>query len=94
MYNCIPMANGKIQLKKLTHGYQDCPLCFQNVMSKVVQDMEYFKTYLNDWKILTNRNKSFKGHQLKFKMILSRISTADMMVNAFMYQNLSSLQNK
>jgi hypothetical protein len=30
----------------LTHGYQDClvPDVFQNVMSKLVQDMEYVKT--------------------------------------------------
>jgi hypothetical protein len=46
----IPMAHGKIkiQIQTLTHGYQDClvPDVFQNVMSKLVQDMEYVKTYL------------------------------------------------
>jgi hypothetical protein len=46
MYHCIPMVNGKIQIQTLTHGYQDCmiPDVFQNVMSKLVQDMEYVKT--------------------------------------------------
>jgi hypothetical protein len=44
MYHCIPM--GKIQIQTLTNGYQDChdPDVFQNVMSKLVQDMEYVKT--------------------------------------------------
>jgi hypothetical protein len=44
MNHCIPM--GKKQIKTLTHGYQDFldPNIFQNVMSKLVQDMEYVKT--------------------------------------------------
>jgi hypothetical protein len=45
---------GKIQIQMLTHGYQDCliPDVFQNIMSKLVQDMEYVKTYLDDFLIL------------------------------------------
>jgi hypothetical protein len=45
MYNCIPMANGKLQIQTIIHGYRDChvPYVFQNVMSKLVQDMEYVK---------------------------------------------------
>jgi hypothetical protein len=45
MYHCIPMAHGKMQIQTFTHGYQDnlVPDVFQNVMSKIVQDMEYFK---------------------------------------------------
>jgi hypothetical protein len=37
---------GKIQIQKLTHGYQDWLVldAFQKVMSKLVQDMEYVKT--------------------------------------------------
>jgi hypothetical protein len=47
---------GKIKIQMLTHGYQDCRVSdvFQNVMSKLVQDMEYVKTYLDDLLILTN----------------------------------------
>jgi hypothetical protein len=77
MYHCIPMAHRKIQIQTLTHGYQDCldPDVFQNVMSKLVQDMEYFKTYRDDLLILTNRNNSFKDHLLKLEMILARLST-------------------
>jgi hypothetical protein len=46
MYDCILMAHGKIQIQMLTHENQDCldPDVFQNVMSKLVQDMEYVTT--------------------------------------------------
>jgi hypothetical protein len=47
-------------------------------MSKLVQDMEYVKTYLDDLLILTNR--SFKDHLLKLEMVLARLSTAGMRV--------------
>jgi hypothetical protein len=81
MHHCIPMAHEKIQIKMLTHGYQDCldPDVFQNVISKLVQDMEYVKTYLDDLLILTNN--SFKHHLLKLEMVLARLSTAGMRVN-------------
>jgi hypothetical protein len=71
----------KIQIQTLTHGYQDFlfPDVFQNVMSKLVQDMEHVKTNLDDLLILTNN--SFKDHLLKLNMVLARLSTADMIVN-------------
>jgi hypothetical protein len=77
MYHCIPMAHGKIQIQMLTHGYQDCqdPDLLQNVMSKLVQDMKYVKTYLDDFLILTN--SSFKYHLLKLEMVLARLSTIE-----------------
>jgi hypothetical protein len=79
MYHCILM--GKIQIQTLTHGYQDLlvPDVFQNLMSKLVQDMEYVKTYLDDLLILTN--SSFKDHLNKLEMVLARLSTAGMRVN-------------
>jgi hypothetical protein len=71
----------KIQIQAHTYRYQDCldPDVFQNVMSKLVQDMEYVKTYLDDLLILTNN--SFKYHLLKLEMVLARLSTAGMRVN-------------
>jgi hypothetical protein len=77
MYNCIPIAHGKIQIQTLTHGYQDChdPDVFQNVMSKLVQDMEYVKTYLDDLLIQTNRDNSSKDHLLKLEMVPASLST-------------------
>jgi hypothetical protein len=74
-------SHGKIQIQTLIHGYQDCldPDVFQNVMSKLVQDMEYVKTYLDDLLILTNSN--FKDLLLKLEMVLARLSTAGMRVN-------------
>jgi hypothetical protein len=50
-------------------------------MSKLVQDIEYVKTYLDDLLILTNRENSFKDHLLKLEMVLARLSTAGMRVN-------------
>jgi phage-related protein len=83
MYHCIPMAHGKNKKTKITHGYQDflVPDVFQNVMSKLVQDMEYVKIYLDNLLILTNI--SFKDHLDKLEMVLARarLSTAGMRVN-------------
>jgi hypothetical protein len=80
MYNYVPMTHGKIQIQTFTHGYQDLldPDVFQNVISKLVQDMEYVKTYLDDLLILTN--SSFKDHLLKLEMVLARLSTIESLV--------------
>jgi hypothetical protein len=76
---------GKIQIQTLTHGLpmgiKIAPDVFQNVMSKLVQDMEYVKTYLDDLLILTNRDNRFKDHLPKLEMVLARLSTAGMRVN-------------
>jgi hypothetical protein len=68
------------QIQTLTHEYQDClvPDVLQNIMSKLVQDMEYVKTYLDDLLIL--KNSSLKDHLLKLEMILERLSTAEFLV--------------
>jgi hypothetical protein len=75
--------HGKIKIQMLTHKYQDClvPDVFQNVMSKLIQDMEYVKIYLDDLFIQTNRNNSFKDHLLELEMVLERLSTVGMRVN-------------
>jgi hypothetical protein len=70
---------GKYEYKRLTMGIKIAPDVFQNVMSKLVQDMEYVKNYLDDLLILTN--SSFKDHILKLQMVLARLSTAGMKVN-------------
>jgi hypothetical protein len=41
-------------------GIKIAPDAFQNVMSKLVQDMEYVKTYLDELLILTNRMKQLQ----------------------------------
>ena len=74
MHHCIP------QYKRLPMAIKIAPDVFQNVMSKLTQDMEYVKTYLDDLLILTN--KTFKDHLLKLEMVLARLSTAGMRVNA------------
>jgi hypothetical protein len=77
------MTNRKIQIQTLTHGYQNCLVTdvFQNVMSKLVQDMQYVKTYLDALLIIINRITSLKDHLLKLEMVLTRISNAGMSVN-------------
>jgi Reverse transcriptase (RNA-dependent DNA polymerase) len=49
-------------------------------MSKLIQDLEYVKTYLDDLLILTN--SSFADHLTKLEMVLGRLSTAGTRVNA------------
>jgi hypothetical protein len=80
MYNLILMTMVNLQMQTLTHGYQDCLEldAFQNVMSKLVQDMEYVKTYLDDLLILANSN--FKYHLLKLEMVLARLTTKGFLV--------------
>jgi hypothetical protein len=87
MYLCIPMGHGKIQIQALTHGYQDCldPDVFQNVMSKLVQVMEYVQTsilsYLDDLLIL--KYSSIKYHLINLEMVLVILSTATLRLNIF-----------
>jgi Reverse transcriptase (RNA-dependent DNA polymerase) len=53
---------------------------FQNVMTKLTQDVEYVKAYLDDLLILAN--KSFNNHLIKLEMVRARLSTAGMRINA------------
>jgi hypothetical protein len=77
----FPWFIGKYKYKRLPMGNKIAPDIFQNVMFKLVQDMEYVKTmhYLDDLLILTN--SSFKDHLLKLEMVLARLSTTGMRVN-------------
>jgi Reverse transcriptase (RNA-dependent DNA polymerase) len=59
-------------------GVKIAPDVFQNVMSKLTQDLEYVKTYLDDLLILTNI--IFADHLTKLDMVLARLS--GMRVNA------------
>jgi hypothetical protein len=69
------MMYEKVQVKTLTHGYHDFldPDVFQNVMSKLVQDMEYVNTNLDDLLIVTN--SSSKDYSIKLEMVLARLSS-------------------
>jgi Reverse transcriptase (RNA-dependent DNA polymerase) len=51
--------------------------------------MEYVETYLDD--LLTLINNSFKDHLLNLQMVLARISTAGMIVNASKSKFLAEL---
>jgi hypothetical protein len=69
----FPWRMGKYKYKCLPMGMKIAPDVFQNVMSKVVQDMEYVKTYLDDLLILNKTNSSFKDHLCKLEMVLARL---------------------
>jgi dihydroorotate dehydrogenase len=74
----FPWHMGKYKYKRLPMGIKIAPDDFENVMSKLVQDMEYVKTYLDDLLILTNSR--FKDHLLKLEMVLARLSTIEWLV--------------
>jgi hypothetical protein len=71
---------GKYKYKRLPMGINITPDVFQNVMSKLTQDMEDVKAYLDD--LLIPTNKSFNDHLTKLEIVLARLSTAGMRVNA------------
>jgi dihydroorotate dehydrogenase len=75
----FPWNMRKCKYKRLPMGIKLAPDVFQKVMSKLIQHMEYIKTYLDDLLILTN--SSFKDHILSLEMILARLSSAGMRVN-------------
>jgi hypothetical protein len=70
---------GKYKYKRLPMGIKIAPDVFQNVMSKLVQEVEYVKTCLDDLLMLTYRR--FKDHLIKLKVVLARLSTSGMTVN-------------
>jgi hypothetical protein len=76
----LPWCMGKYKYKHLPMGIKICldSDVFQNVMSKLVQGMEYVKTYLDD--LLISTNSSFKYHLLKLEMVLARLSTNESLV--------------
>jgi hypothetical protein len=74
----LPYHMGKYKYKRLPMGIKIAPDVFQNIMSKLVQDMEYIKTHLDDLLILSN--SSFKDHLLKLEMVLARLSTDGLLI--------------
>jgi dihydroorotate dehydrogenase len=69
---------GKYKYKRLPMGIKIAPDVFQYIMSKLVQDMEFVKTYLDDLLILTN--SSIKDNLLRLEMVLARLSTSELLV--------------
>ena len=69
----------KYKHNRLPMGIKIAPDDFQNFMSKLTQDMEYVKIYLDDLLIITNN--SFKEHLHKLETVLARLSTVGVRVN-------------
>jgi hypothetical protein len=80
----FPWIMGKYKYKRLLMGIKIALFLIffkmSCLMSKLVQDMEYVKTYLDDLLILTNRNNRFKDHLLKLETVLARLSTNESLV--------------
>jgi dihydroorotate dehydrogenase len=70
---------GKYKYTRLPMEIKIAPDIFQNVMTKLTQDMEYVKAYLDHLLILINT--SFNDHLTKLEMVLARLSTAGMRIN-------------
>jgi hypothetical protein len=70
---------GNYKYKRLPMGIKIAPDVFQHVISKLVQDVEYVKTYLDD--LLIPTNSSFKDHLLNLETVLAILSTSGMRVN-------------
>jgi hypothetical protein len=68
----------KYKNKRLPMVIKINPDVFQNVVSKLVQDMECVKTYLDDF--LTLKNSIFNDHLLKLELTLARLSTNEWLV--------------
>jgi hypothetical protein len=73
---------GKYKYKRLPIGIKIplVPDAFQKVMSKLVQDIENFKTYLGHLLMLTNRNSSLKDHLLMLEVVLARLATTALLI--------------
>jgi hypothetical protein len=69
---------GKYKNKRLPMGIKIAPDVFQNIISNLVQDIEYVKTNLDD--LLTLTNIMFNNHLLKLEMVLARLSTNEWLV--------------
>jgi hypothetical protein len=74
----FPWNMGKYKYKRVSMGIKLALDEIHIIMSKLVQDMQYVKTYLDDLLILTN--SIFKDHQLKLEMVLARLSTSERLV--------------
>jgi hypothetical protein len=78
---------GKCKYNRLPMGIKIALDVFQYVMAKVVEGMEYVKTYLDDLLTITNSifkdhltNSSFIDQLLKIKIVLVRLSSNESLV--------------
>jgi Reverse transcriptase (RNA-dependent DNA polymerase) len=60
-------------------GIKIAPDVFEQVMSKLMQKLEYVRSCLDDLLILSNNN--FKDHLIKLEIVLARLSVAGMKIS-------------
>ena len=71
---------GTYEYLRLPMGIMGAPDIFQEKMSKLMSDLEWVRTYLDD--LLTITKGSFDDHLLKLERVLQRLSDANLKVNA------------
>jgi hypothetical protein len=69
-----------VDFQKLTVEIKIAPNVFQNVMSKLTHNVEYVIAFLDD--LLMASYKCFNEHPLKMEIILEKLFTSGMIVNA------------
>ena len=71
---------GKYEMQRLPMGLCNSPDIFQEKMSKLMQDLDFVHTYINDLLVLTKG--SFEDHLEKLERVLVRLQQAGLKVNA------------
>ncbi len=70
---------GKYKYGKLPMGITNSPDIFQSIMSDLLGDIEYARTYIDD--ILITSNGSFEDHMAKLSKVLGRLEAAGFRAN-------------
>lgn len=70
---------GKYQYQRLPMGVHCSPDIFQSIMTDLLGDIEFARTYLDD--VLITSDGSFEDHIKKISIVLSRLQTAGFRAN-------------
>lgn len=70
---------GKYRYKRLPMGIKNSPDVFQSIMTEILGDLEYTRTYIDD--VLITSNGSFEDHCEKVAEVLSRLQKAGFRAN-------------
>ena len=76
----IVLPWGKYSYKRLPMGIAGSPDIFQEKMSRLMEDLEYVRTYLDDLLVLTK--STFEDHLAKLEVVLQKLHKAGLCINA------------
>ena len=72
---------GKYRYNKLPMGVVSAPFVFQEVMNKILGDLDYVLVYINDILILSDHNDTFDDHLNKIDLVFKRMAKLGFRVN-------------